>query len=238
MLTIKSGIVLPAVGDAWLGGYFAGVIDTTRPGSILAGDAATTGQRRALIVGPKSMEGTLATRHLDSVSSRNIPFQTRWDGLTATQMMAAQSTGYEWFKYINGLSYPTDIASQWYIGALDELDVVWKAFKPDTGTNYSPGSSNSGDAPATSQVFGYNPSSDPQWLSGYTSGNPAQTSVALFKSGGAQAFSLNYMCTSTQYSSTTFWRQGFASIPGGQGSITKTYSGSNYGVRPLRCVIL
>ncbi|MCK9530381.1 MAG: DUF1566 domain-containing protein, partial [Gammaproteobacteria bacterium] len=43
----------------------------------------------------------------------------------------------------------------------------------------------------------------------YTSGNPAQTSIALFKEGAAEAFQANWYWSSTEYNSSHGWLQGF-----------------------------
>ena len=45
------------IGDSFMGGYYAGIIDTTQ-GNIIAADQSQTGLRYALIVAGKSLETT------------------------------------------------------------------------------------------------------------------------------------------------------------------------------------
>lgn len=66
----------------------------------------------------------------------------------------------------------------------------------------------------------------------YTSGNPAQTSVIIFKAGNAEAFSISTRhWSSSEISSEFGWYQGFDN--GGQFNVNKPYS---YFVRAVRRV--
>ena len=230
MLTAASGVVLPAIGDPFMGGYFAGIIDTTK-GNIIAADASQTGLRYALIVAPQSLESSpLAYKPTDSAAPAAA--STRWDGLTAT--IAMNSSAYPAAQWCYGQSYPTDDASRWYLPAMDELELIYRNLKPTTDSNYTSSSSGS-TFPGGSQAPGYNPSSDPAG-SAYSSSVPAQTSVAAFKSGGAQALGASvtsYYWSATEYSSSNAWAQ---SLKGGfSGYQTGINKGSGTRrVRPVR----
>jgi len=165
------GVDLPAVGDAFMGGFFAGIIDTTK-GNIIAGDQYQTGARYALIVSPKSLESGTTLRWRTSRETVAAA-QTRWDGLSAQNALA--STTYPAFNYCAGLSYPSDGGSKWYLPALDEFELLYRHFKPTTQTNEV--ASRTGHSfPGGSLPNGSNISSDPQGAA-YTSGNPGQTPV-------------------------------------------------------------
>ena len=244
MLTLGKSDPLAGVsiGDPFMGGYLGPIMDSSQAGAIVSGDAATTPTRYAVILSSKSMEFGAASYRWDSVSSRTIPYQSRWDGLGATQACAAVGgSGYEAFKYVNGLSYPSDGGSQWYIPSIDELDAIFKLFKPTADALYSPGSATTGGtAPVSSQTYGYNPTMDPQWLSGYASGNPAQTGLSLFKTGGAQAMTaFERYRSATEYSATFAWYQYFSGYGAGYQYVnSKTDAFSDYGFRPVRRLVL
>jgi hypothetical protein len=86
--------------------------------------------------------------------------------------------------------------SDWYMPAKNELEVCYFNLKPTTAANDTSSGTNTNAVPSRG--------------SNYTSGTPAQTSVAAFRTGGAEAFaaSLSYW-SSSEFSSTTAWLQGF-----------------------------
>jgi hypothetical protein len=79
--------------------------------------------------------------------------------------------------------------------ARDELEVIYYNLKPSTQLN------------TTSS--GANLNAVPSRASNYTAGDPAQTSVALFQSGGAEAFETEFYWASTQFSTANGWIQNF-----------------------------
>ena len=79
--------------------------------------------------------------------------------------------------------------NDWYIPAKNELEVCYYFLKPDTQTNQTPNGSNP-NAVAPEPVS-----------TSYTSGNPAQTSVTLFRDGNAQAFNTIQYWSATEDSS-------------------------------------
>lgn len=63
--------------------------------------------------------------------------------------------------------------NDWYMPSKEEMEIIYRAFKPTTANNVTTSGVNGSSIPATSN---------------YTATNPAQTSVALFKAGGSEAF--------------------------------------------------
>jgi hypothetical protein len=233
-----TGPPLPTViGEEAFGGYFAGIIDTNQSGSIDADDDYQTPLRYLLIVGPSSIEastersgvsgqGNLAWRTSTATVSGA---STRWNGLAAQNALA--SATYPAFDYCNGLAFPDDGGSKWYLPALDELELAYRHFKPNANLNTT-GARTLDVFPAVNWDNGANKSSDPAG-SAYTTTVPAQTSLSDWQSGNAQAFAAANYWSASWRGSTPAWRQGFNL--GGQGSTAQT-SGNR--VRPVRRVVL
>lgn len=153
---------LPNIGDFIEGGYFAGVISA--PGSNFS---------YGLIVSPKAQGQTQAAQAAGSGGT------SRWDGLTNTAFGATSAAN----SFVRGLSI--NGFSDWYIPAIDELELLYRNLKPTTTANITGNlQSNSGDNLATNPN-GANPSSLPRGA-GYTTSSPAQTGLAAFKAGGVQ----------------------------------------------------
>lgn len=243
VVNTSSTSLIPNVGDAAYEGYMAGIVDTTRAGSIVGTDYYQTGAKYLLIIAPKSLEYTTGLRWKTTNDAGPAQTRTRWNGLGATEAMKNAGTNYEAGTYCYNLSYnTTDGGSRWYLPALDELEILYRAFKPTTeANNTSFWTSGAGTFPYNGGTvpFGYNISSDPTG-SNYSSGSPAQTSLAAFKSGGAQAFegaTNPYYWASSEYDASYGWGQ----LVGG------TYAGyqdDNFKnatlirVRPVRRVVL
>jgi len=161
---------LPVIGQAYGGGFYAGQIGVS---SVATHD---------LIVAPKSS------------GQSNL----RWKN-TATGTVGADSV-------INGPQNTTDIVadgdattypaghfcndlviggfSDWYFPAKNETEVFYYNLKPSTTNN---------------QTFsGVNPNAVPARASTYSAGNPAQTSVAIFQTGGAEAFDITGYWSSSE----------------------------------------
>lgn len=218
------------VGDPVMGGYYVGIIDTTK-GNIVTGDAYQTGKRYALIVSPKSLESSAAMLWRTSQTTV-AQAKTRWDGLSATAALA--NTTYPAFNYCYGLAHPADSGSPWYLPAMDELELIYRALKPTTATN-TVSNADASSFPGTSQPTGLNGSSDPSGAA-YTTTNPAQTSVAAFRSTGAQTLRTGaFFWSATWYDSLSAWAQSADS--GNQVGTAQDTTGSKF-VRPVRRVVL
>lgn len=224
------------IGDAFLGGYYAGIIDTT-VGNIDPSDASQTGLRYALIIAGADLESTsLAWKTTGTAGPTGV--RTRWDGRAATAAMAAFGSTYPAANYCAGLSYPSDGATEWYLLAMDEFELVYRNLKCSTETNYTTAESAS-TFPGGTVSMGYNPSSDPAG-SAYVSGTPGQTNVTAFQSGNAQALGASgsniYYWTSTEYSTGNAWMTGVSGSQGGRW-VGTTKPTAEY-VRPGRRLLL
>lgn len=180
--TTSSTFVPDVPGGPFGGGYYAGRI---RVGT----------QDYALVVAPKSLggeaPGTIAWKTSNTTTTGTSSVN---DGVTNTNaMMAAGPSNHPAANFCRGLTIGG--YSDWYLPAKDELEILYRNFKPTTQANNTNYGANSSSVP-------------PQ--GNYTSGNPAQTSIALFKEGGAEAFTTaNYYWSSTEYNSSDGWFQGF-----------------------------
>lgn len=175
---------LPAIGDAYEGGFFAGQIGV--------GGVAT----HNLVVGPiASAQSTLDWKNANTATPGS---DSVIDGPQNTADMVADgnSTVYPAAHFCNNLVIGG--YSDWYMPAKNELEVCYFNLKPTTQTN-STGS-------------GINANAVPARASNYTSGNPAQTTAAVFiTSTGAEAFVASTYWGSTETSATGAGLQYFSS---------------------------
>ena len=185
-----------AIGDAYGGGYFAGQISTAGNGiadyNLIIGPVAS-----AQALNQKYKNANTATAGADSVI----------DGPQNTADMVADgnSTVYPPAHFCNDLVIGG--FSDWYMPAQNELEVCYFNLKPTTTANYT--------------SSGINPNAVPARASNYTSGNPAQTSVAAFiTSTGAEAFAADTYWSSTEVSASDSMGQYFPK--GGQYGNAKT----------------
>ncbi len=127
--------------------------------------------------------------------------------------------------------------ADWYIPALDELELVWRNLKPVTNNNVTtrPSASVAYVRDANyAQSPGFNGSnlhSDPVGAA-YTSANPAQTPIAAFASGGAEAMVNDWYWSSSEFSTYYGWGQVFSTAyPGYQDYGNKSNAGRARAVR-------
>lgn len=140
-------------------------------------------------------------------------FQAAPSGTTTVVVAVQASAVHPVADYCVGLTI--NGYSDWYLPALYELEIAYYNLKPTTESNTTSHSINSYAVP--------------QRGSNYTAGNPTQTSVADFQSGGAEAFLAVGHWSSTELSSTTAQLLQFSD--GIQGGTQKT---NNRYVRAFR----
>ena len=201
-----SNTVTPAAGGAGIpmgGGYFAGQIKDP-----------TDGKTYNLIVAPKVSGGLLGQYSTDggttagtlqyktSNTGDSVVAQNEVYGGTATTTFAdASHPAFDWC--VNSPTGPNSGAGiggfkDWYIPSRYEMEIIYRNLKPGTGSN-------------ATDDDGINPNAVPPTAVGYTTGDPAQTTVAIFQVGGAQAFDESNYLTSTESSGdvTKFGRDNF-----------------------------
>ncbi len=228
LVWIVTDATVPSIGDAAWGGYMAGIIDTTRVGSIGGTDPSQAGLRYLLIVSPKSIEYTTGKRWKTTDDAGPNATKTLWDGLSATEAMFAAGPEYEAATYCRGLAFPADGGSRWYLPAIYELELLYRNLKPTTEPHYN--------------ASGANPASDPTgtaYVPGATTA-PAQSLLAAFQQGGAQALegvSSPAYWSSSEYSAPVAFTQAVGgTAAGAQFGNSKTYTGTR--VRPVRRFVL
>jgi hypothetical protein len=209
-----SGVVLPAIGDAFEGGFYAGLISHTADG------VAT----HALIVAPRatgaSGTGYTITTNRAWKTSLTSTFGTAstFDGAANTaSMVTAGIANHPAANFCVGLSIGG--FTDWYLPARYELDIAYENLKPDTTANNT--------------SHGINDYSVPKRTVNRTSGNPSQTSVAAFQTGGAEAFVPEITWSSTRNTSSDAFRVTFSNGINGTTSYT-----SNNRVRAFRKIAL
>lgn len=191
------------IGKDWIeeGGFFAGLI-------------RIAGRTYGIVVAPKADGETISPwNDSDGEVAGALSYS---DGVANTAAMEA--TGSELAKWAMGLNINGH--ADWYIPSRDELEVIYRAFKPSTIDN------------CCSFRDGENVSSVPPSYA-YTAGSPEQTAVGEFKASAAQAFEDAWYWSSTQSAaySRSAWLQNFAD--GYQDFSFKDYRGRARAVRRI-----
>lgn len=177
----NQGIVLPAIGAAFEGGFFAGTISHTANG------VAT----HALIVAPAAT-GASGTDYTITTNLQWKTTNTTTAGTTSSFDGAANSANmnnasHPAAQFCEGLSIGG--YTDWYLPARYELEIAYYNLKPTTGSNNT--------------SYGINAYSVPARGSNYTAGTPAQTTVTAFQTGNSEAFVDANHWSSTENSSTS-----------------------------------
>lgn len=179
-------------------------------GDRVAGFIRANDVLRAILLPPNAVRAHPAAKWNDSYDRVDGALSFH-DGQANTIAMAKAGSKIAAFALERGL----------YIPARDELDVVFRAFKPGTDDNWG---YRSGDNPS-SVPSGY--PHEPQ--------NPAQCPIAEYQTGGAEAIPENWVWSSTQLAGydAYAWCQYFRA--GGQDDLRK---GLEFEVVLVRSVII
>lgn len=147
------------------GGYYAGLVNVN-------------GETKAIIVAPKDQgeyEGKWSKSH-EQIHGASCPV----DGQQNTRDMIAAGVDLGMWAQALGIGGFTD----WHVPSRDQLEIIYRAFKPANYENAPYSGINSNSVPAHSS---------------YTSDDPLQCKVESFKRGGTEAFDhSSYYWTSTQ----------------------------------------
>ena len=178
---------VPNIGDAFLGGFFAGYISHTANGV----------PTHALIVAPRATgaSGTGYTLTTDyawkTAGTTTAGTTSTFDGRANTDaMITAGISLHPAAQFCVGLSIGG--FTDWYLPAQLELEIAYTNLKPTTASNVT--------------TTGINAYSVPAQASNYTTGSPAITSIAAFQSpSGAERFETsNTHNSSTETSATQY----------------------------------
>jgi hypothetical protein len=197
---------VPVVGSAYEGGFFAGQIGVS--------GVAT----HNLVIAPLSSGQTQNQWKNANTTTPGADSVINGPQNTADMVADGNSTVYPCAHFCNNASIGG--FSDWYMPAINELEVCYYNLKPTTQSN--------------SVGQGVNPNAVPDRPSGYTAGNPAQTSAAAFQTGGAEAFNNSGYWSSTEGSYALVAR-GLSFYSGSQAGYIKAKSNS-YRVRAVRRV--
>jgi hypothetical protein len=191
------------------------VIGTSWEGGFYAGLISYNGDVYAQVAASKA-DGQLPGSHeWGKYGTQIAGADSFFDGLSNTKAMA--ESGLVIAERV--LDLRIGGFDDWHIPARDQLELAYRGFKPTTEEN-------------SVYRYGDNPSSLPPGYP-YTLLLPGQTSVELFREGGAEAFNDDWYWTSTQYSALYAWYQTFDD--GHQYYAYKSHSGR---VRAFRSIKL
>lgn len=161
-----TGIPL-VIGQAYQGGYFAGQIST-------AGNSIADYN---LVVGPVASAQNASKQYRTSSASGDPASVIDGPGNSAAMNDADHPAA----QFCEGLTIGG--YSDWYMPAINELEVCYFNLKPTTQSNNT--------------SWGINANAVPARASNYTSGNPAQTSATDFRNTGAEDFVNTHYWSST-----------------------------------------
>lgn len=166
---------VPEIGQAFQGGFYAGLMNYGVPG-----------ENYYLIVSPRSGAATSQWKTEGTAD----PINSLSDGLANS--LALNNPIYVGIYHC--LNYINEGYDDWYLPSRDELELLYRTFKPNTTLN----SIIARVATAGGGANGENPSSVPPGLA-YTAADPAQTTIPGFiGTADVQAFTTaNHLSSST-----------------------------------------
>ena len=193
LLGMSFGGGLPAIGAAFGGGFFAGQIST-------AGNGIADYN---LVIAPKS-SGETSGKQWKTSNTSTAGTSSVIDGPTNSSNM--NNASHPAAEFCEGLTIGA--FSDWYMPALNELEVCYFNLKPTTTSNNT--------------SFGINTNAVPSRGSNYTAGTPAQTVATDFQAGNTEAFTATAYWSSTELDASNGQTRDFDT--GGLNTRAKTYS--------------
>ena len=198
-----------------------------------------------VIVAPKSSGENSSKQYKNAQTATPSATGTLTEGLKATLAMVGDgdATVYPAAHFCNDLTIGG--YSDWYLPARDELELIYRNLKPYTVSNYTtadrptgtPDYKNLGSLGDTANTHGLNNNSSPQGVA-YTTGSPAQTSVAAFQTGGAEAMAsgTEVYWSSSERTTEDAWNQYYSA--GNAGRQPPDRKTDSYYVRAVRRSII
>jgi hypothetical protein len=183
---------VPNIGDAFLGGFFAGYISHTANGV----------PTHALIVAPRATGAsgtgytitTMRTWRTTGVSTAGTT--STFDGRANTDAMITAGIALH-----PAAQFCTDLSiggfTDWYLPARFELEIAYANLKPTTTNNTT--------------SWGINDYSVPPRAVNYTTGSPARTLVTAFQDTGAEPFVNDQHWSSSEFNASQAWTVSYAS---------------------------
>jgi len=193
------------IGQVYQGGYYAGQIST-------AGNGVADFN---LVIAPRS-SGQTTPIQWKTFGSTGDPTSVIDGPANSTTMNSALYPAAQFCKAVSAGGY-----SDWYMPALNELEVCYYNLKPTTASNAT--------------ASGINANAVPARASSYTSGTPAQTSATIFQTGNSESFSSAFYWSSTQANGAPYAGSMQSFSTGNQTYANKTSSSYRY-VRAVRRV--
>lgn len=153
--------------------FAATPVGTAMEGGTFGGRVMIAGEAYGLIVSPKATGETVAA--IRATAGSTVAGKTSYDGFANTTLLknANNSPAANWAKALTIGGY-----TDWYLPSFYEMDILYRAFKPENGVN-----SLDQDSPNQYSI---------PVKTIYTTNDPPQTNVASFQSGGSEAFTANY----------------------------------------------
>jgi hypothetical protein len=162
-------------------------------GGYYAGKIAFGGNTYYLLVSPKASGYNSSIQYKTAATTDSLGL-SEYDGATNTaELDSATYPAAQWCAALTINGY-----SDWYLPSRYELEICYYNLKPTTTSNSTSYGANSYAVPPRSN---------------YTTGDPAQTSVAAFQSTGSEFFTntlRHWTSTSGGSGSTTAYRKDFA----------------------------
>lgn len=196
------------IGDPYAGGYFGGIVtsdhDATDYAIIISDGSGDSVQMGAGTMAWRTSRTSVSTTH-------GVPPMTLADGRANHDAVLAVGNlnsfpAFEWIENTCNAGVGLNGYNDWYLPARDELELLYRHFKPTTQDNNTGARTASGFG-GDGAVYGTNASSVPAGA-GYTASDPAQTTEASFQ-GGPDAFEASPYWSSTELSDTNAWLQYF-----------------------------